>query len=141
MNQAVTAVKSTLIEGGATQIAQSDLIYQQPDAQDVSHFESLLAPPPEAPSQPAANVAAVDGSGLNGLGDAILRGMERIRDARDTQVQKVHALMETQGAEPINFKDAVQLQFELVQLGLHTEITTKTADKTSQGVQTLFRNQ
>lgn len=41
----------------------------------------------------------------------------------------------------MGMKDLLQIQFQLVQLAYMNDISSKTADKLSQGVQTLFRNQ
>ncbi|NJD20692.1 MAG: EscI/YscI/HrpB family type III secretion system inner rod protein [Gemmatimonadetes bacterium] len=47
-----------------------------------------------------------------------------------------------QGAQgSYGIQDLMRLQFELMQLNLQIELTPKTADKSSQGVQTLFKNQ
>jgi type III secretion system YscI/HrpB-like protein len=35
----------------------------------------------------------------------------------------------------------MKLQYDLMQMNLEQELTSKTADKTTQGVQTLFKNQ
>lgn len=41
----------------------------------------------------------------------------------------------------MGMKELLQIQFQLVQLAYMNDISSKTADKLSQGVQTLFRNQ
>ena len=38
-------------------------------------------------------------------------------------------------------RDLFQIQFQLVQLSYMGDVSAKTADKISQGTQTLFRNQ
>ena len=114
-------------------------------AADIARFENLLTAPETI--QPAAAAPPLQGTdgptaamGAN-LGEAILSGMERIREGRDHRLHNVNVLLEQTNPTAMNFKDVIGLQFELMQLNLHQEVTTKTADKTSQGVQTLFRNQ
>jgi hypothetical protein len=59
----------------------------------------------------------------------------------DTRFARISAsLAATQGQE-ISMQQALQIQYELMQVGLSQELTAKMADKTSSGVQTLFRNQ
>ena len=41
----------------------------------------------------------------------------------------------------MSMEEMMQLQFDLMQMNLEQELTGKIADKTSQGVQTLFKNQ
>ena len=126
-----------------------------PDQNDIERFEALISRPSETHAgrhvavdgttaiQPPAESAAVQPvtNGLENLGEVILQGMDRLRTTRDNHVEKVNALLESTGEKPMTFHDGIRLQFELMQLGLQQEVTTKAVDKTSQGVQTLFRNQ
>ena len=62
-------------------------------------------------------------SGNGGLQDFLLTKMENMKD------------------KPLSVQDTMRLQYELMQLNMQQELTTKVADKTTQGVQTLFKNQ
>ena len=49
--------------------------------------------------------------------------------------------MAATGGKELSMQQALGIQYELMQVGLQQELTAKLADKTSSGVQTLFRNQ
>jgi type III secretion system YscI/HrpB-like protein len=115
-------------------------------ADDVTRFENALGGQSSGPSPPGADAPAdISGSakveGSQGLGDAILNGMERAKSSHTGRVNSINKLLEKTGAEPMSVQDTMRLQFELMQLNIEQEITPKTADKSSQGVQTLFKNQ
>lgn len=99
-------------------------------------FEAMLEPTSFNPLPSPTPATAPDN-----LGDAILAGMQRMSETHQNQIARVEALVETPAGEPLSFQEGVRLQFELMQLGLHQSVTTKIADKSSQGIQTLFRNQ
>jgi type III secretion system YscI/HrpB-like protein len=115
-------------------------------ADDVARFENALGDQTAGQSLPGTETAhEVSGTPKvgepTGLGDAILNGMERAKANHAGKVNTINRLLEKSGAEPMSVQDAMRLQFELMQLNIQQEITTKTADKSSQGVQTLFKNQ
>ena len=88
---------------------------------------------------PTESVQSTDGP-VN-LGDRILNGVERIHEDHAARRERVQEMVSaTQNAE-FNFSRAMDLQMEVMQMNLVQDVTTKTADKGSQGVQTLFRNQ
>lgn len=119
---------------------------EAPQGDDVSRFESAMnsgGDPQlvtEAGSPGDANKVSGPGESQD-LGDAILNGMEKAKESHTTKVDSINRLLEKSGAEPLSVQDTMKLQFELMQLNLQQEVTTKTADKSSQGVQTLFKNQ
>lgn len=111
-----------------------------PAAEDVARFEGLLAPGAEATPPPAAPPAvAVDRGG--GLGDLVLAGIDRMSVGYQQRVDAVNATISSGGADGLSSQDIMRLQFELAQMTLMQDLTAKVADKTSQGVQTLFKNQ
>lgn len=122
--------------GGQTQVAAGDQV----------RFDQAMGNPVDP--QAVQNVNAVQNAQTNAvapadqtLGDAILNGIEQMRTRHDVRMDKIQEkLLETQGAE-LTVQDAMALQFEVMQLGIEQDLTTKVADKTSQGVQTLFHNQ
>lgn len=74
------------------------------------------------------------------LGDAILNGIEKLKSNHDVRAERIEkAIVDSKGE--LTMEDMMKLQFEVMQLGIEQDITTKMADKTSSGVQTLFRNQ
>jgi type III secretion system YscI/HrpB-like protein len=84
---------------------------------------------------------SVDADSPPSLGDSILDGLERLRDTHDAQTGKINSLISSNGSEVMGTGDAMRLQMELMQLNMQQDLTAKVADKTGQGVQTLFKNQ
>ena len=75
------------------------------------------------------------------IGDAILDGIQNAKETYDMHAEKVSTQLEATGDQHMSVQDAMKLQYELIQMNLQQEMTTKVADKSSQGVQTLFKNQ
>lgn len=69
----------------------------------------------------------------------IVDSVQAVRD----QFLKIQHHLEGLASKGKDFSsaDLLSLQFDVQQLGYITELSVKTADKTSQGAQTLFRNQ
>jgi type III secretion system YscI/HrpB-like protein len=109
-----------------------------PAAEDVARFESLLAPRAEAAPPPVAAPPVERGPGL---GDLVLAGIDRMSAGYQQRVDAVNATIASGGADGLSSQDIMRLQFELTQMTLMQDLTAKVADKTSQGVQTLFKNQ
>lgn len=74
------------------------------------------------------------------LGDTILNGIEKLKSSHDVRLERIEQTISESGGE-MTIDQMMKLQFEVMQLGIEQDLTTKVADKTSQGVQTLFRNQ
>jgi len=74
------------------------------------------------------------------MGDAILDGFDRLKVNHDIRMDSVTAALQEAGEAPMSVGSAMKLQFELMQMSLEQDLTTKVADKASQGVQTLFKN-
>jgi len=115
-------------------------------AEDQARFQNAMQP--EATNQVVAvqelgDVQAV--SAVNGvqpeqqvMGDVILDSLQRIKTSHDSGMERVQAIM---GQEQIATKDMLQLQFELTAMNIELETAGKMADKSSQGVQSMMRNQ
>lgn len=106
---------------------------------DAAQFRDLLADQAIDDVMPADAVKA-SGDDMS-LGDAILRSMEGLQNSHENQVGKVNELVSMEGDAQFNFQTGMKLQFEIMQLNLQQDVTTKVADKSSQSVQTLFKNQ
>ena len=105
---------------------------QAQGVQDAQQVQMSQAMQPTVEAQPPGETT---------LGDAILDGLEKMKTSHDSRMEGIQdRLTKTEGAE-MTVQDALALQFEVMQLGIEQDLTTKVADKTSQGVQTLFRNQ
>jgi type III secretion system YscI/HrpB-like protein len=110
--------------------------------QEVVRFESAMDSPVElgAPVQIHAPDNAVSRASLG----HVLQNM--VQDIRESQAAHVERIKEAvvaapEGKEPMEIKDLFGLQLELMQLTFQQDLTAKVADRLSQGVQTLFRNQ
>lgn len=75
------------------------------------------------------------------LGDALVDGIMQVKNEYDGRFRRINEMMEASKGEEISMQQALAIQYELMQVGLSQELTAKMADKTSSGVQTLFRNQ
>ena len=116
------------------------------DAADQARFEAALdnTAGADAIKVDAANPDfVVDGAqaAQRTMGDAVLEGMQKMKTSYDQHVDKIEqTLIDTDGQE-LTVQETMRLQMEVMQMGLQQDLTTKVADKTSQGVQTLFKNQ
>jgi len=88
---------------------------------------------------------AVDGAAPHpesrALGEALLDGIVSVKNDYDSRFARMAESMAAAKGQDISMAQALQIQYELMQVGLSQELTAKLADKTSSGVQTLFRNQ
>lgn len=92
------------------------------------------------PQEPPAVEAAVPIENRS-MGDVILDGLTRFKSDHDVRADRVAASLEAMKDKPLDMQQAMKLQYEIMQMTLEQDLTSKIADKTSQGVQTLFRNQ
>ncbi len=144
---------SQVAQQAADQAAQQGASQSQGqvDAKDQAKFDEAMNQAPEQAEQSTpqnvdqaqhVNQADCDNSAPPPtLGDAILDGLEQMKHSHDTRAASIEEQFAASGAEPMSVQDCMKLQFEVMQLSLEQDMTGKIADKTSQGVQTLFRNQ
>jgi hypothetical protein len=88
----------------------------------------------------AGGVQGAQAVGKPSLGDSILNGIEKLKTNYDVRADRIEQTLINSGGE-MSMEEMMKLQFEVMQMGIEQDITTKMADKTSSGVQTLFRNQ
>ena len=121
-----------------------------PDASDVEKFENAMgkepteeAPKPEgvSPEQQVDKAAKIEAPEQKSMGDSILKGLENLRESHTKQTYEINAILNKNEKEVLSIQDTMRLQMEFMKLNLQQEMTTKVADKTGQGVQTLFKNQ
>lgn len=114
------------------------------DLSDQSRFEDALnqteAEPTETTEQPPEQPPAPADEDLT-LGDAILDGIEKMKSSHDERAARIEQQLTETKDHDLSVQECVKLQFEVMQMGLEQELTGKIADKSSQGVQTLFKNQ
>lgn len=112
---------------------------------DVETFQSHLQSGSAAPVAMETPEVAVmadpeDGSGKT-LGEAILAGLQGISRDYHVGLEKLQVHLDGFGEKPMNVTGMMQLQVDLMTLTMQQDLTAKIADRTSQGLQTLFRNQ
>jgi hypothetical protein len=80
-------------------------------------------------------VIAKDLSGVTNTEDIV----SKVR----TQVKRVHDLVKDYSSHPdqLGQSELIKLQYEVTQLALLLDMASKIGDKTSQGLQSMFRNQ
>jgi type III secretion system YscI/HrpB-like protein len=148
LQRATQQIAEQSVQQGASQGAGQSA----PSAADQSKFDAAMnggqaggVQPTQAMDQvnaaQSAQVNAVSSSEPRSLGDAILNGLDQIRATHDMRMENIQEKLTSPDGGELTVQDAMALQFEVMQLGVEHDLTTKVADKTSQGVQTLFHNQ
>jgi len=69
------------------------------------------------------------------------QGAGQVRTQHDMRMENIQEKLVSPDGGELTVQDAMSLQFEVMQMGIEHELTTKVADKTSEGVQTLFKQQ
>ena len=141
-------ISNQVAQQAANQASQQSAAQQQQpvevDADTQAQFEDALNNNPETQQidvNATDNVTKVADKDMS-IGDAILDGIEKMKSSHDTRSQKIEEqLMPGADQHDMSVQDCVKLQFEVMQISMEQELTGKIADKTSQGVQTLFKNQ
>ena len=148
-------ISGQIVQQVTEQATQQGAAQPQPevDAADQAQFEDALENKKTGevetsnrtdrqPPTQTENVqnAAVDGAQPPTLGDAILDGLRQVQDVRETRLDRIQEQLEAVDGEVMSMQEALKLQMEVMQMGLEQDLMTKTADKTSQGAQTLFQN-
>ncbi len=144
LQRATQQIAEQSVQQGASQGAGQGT----PNVGDQARFENAMSGGP-GDVQAMQQNGGVQNMQMNGvqnseprsLGDAILDGLDSIRSRHDVRMENIQEKLLSQEGGELTVQDAMALQFEVMQLGIEHELTTKVADKTSQGVQTLFHNQ
>jgi hypothetical protein len=71
--------------------------------------------------------------------DGVLNSVQSVRDQYMKIQNRIEALAKS--GKDFSSTDLMRMQYDVMQLTYINELSSKTADKTSQGAQTLFRNQ
>ncbi|MDR3317106.1 MAG: hypothetical protein LBS68_03525 [Puniceicoccales bacterium] len=104
---------------------------------DVNQFLSQLNGGGGAGKTAGTQQASGDNMQAN-LYDKILAPLGEFRSNFDQILNNIGGIV---NKGQIGMADLFQIQFQLTQLSYMNDLTAKTADKISQGMQTLFRNQ
>ena len=103
-------------------------------ADDINAFQAELASVP-----PVANEVSQDPKNLT---DEVLTSMQRISNKQAESVKGImEAFEEIEAPGSMNMVDALNLQVKVHEFQLVNELIAKSADRISQGAQTMFRNQ
>jgi len=109
--------------------------------QDLARFENAMM-------NPAGDVQALEVRSPEAVAPHQSIGkvlLDMVQEVRESQAGHMDHIQSAVGApeegKPMEMRDLFNLQFELMQLTLQQDLTAKVADRLSQGVQTLFRNQ
>ena len=129
ITEAVRAVQPSAAQGGADPTFASERV-ANPNA--VSRFQAAMAAEgPQAPAQadpiPFASEAAATWRAAQANNQGILHRIRALSDLRETHSPSMVNLIE--------------LQYEVMNLTFQQEVVTKVADKASNAVQTLIKNQ
>ena len=142
INKAAEQLADKAAQQGAAQPAE-----QAVDAVDQARFEAALGNTTSGADSITVDAATMDGvvdgahAAERTMGDAVLEGMQKMKASYDQHVDKIEqTLIDTDGQE-LTVQETMRIQMEVMQMGLQQDLTAKVADKTSQGVQTLFKNQ
>ncbi len=138
-----------IAEQAAQQGASQGAGQAAPNAGDQAKFDQAMNGNQAGDPQALQQTSSVQNAQVNGmnpgeprsLGDAILQGLDQVRSRHDMRMENIQEKLTSPEGGELTVQDAFALQFEVMQLGIEHELTTKVADKTSQGVQTLFHNQ
>ena len=108
---------------------------------DVERFDVLLQRAPGTEAFPAAELALDTGVATQTMGEAIISGLQKMGQQYQAGWEQMQTHLDRFGDQPINIAGMMQVQVDLMMVTMQQDLTAKIADRTSQGLQTLFRNQ
>lgn len=97
-----------------------------PDADAVAKFQAAMAP------APAAEVP---------FADPVARTWQTAHDNNQGIIHRIRALTELSAERALSAPELYELQYEVANLSFQQDVVAKVADKASQAVQTLIKNQ
>ena len=144
LNQSVNSVAGRSIE---VDVARAPV-----DAVDQQRFEAALnRPEPGTVEPPAIGEGATDNvnpvpcsesatPAKSTMGDAILNAVGKVRDTLDSRSNRIQERIYQVDGNTLSMEEMMQVNFEVMQMSIEQELTGKIATKSSEGVQTLFKN-
>lgn len=97
-----------------------------PDPEAVARFQAAMAPEP-VPEVPFADAAAAS--------------WQMAHDNNQGIIHRIRALTELSAERSLTAPELYELQYEVANLAFQQDVVAKVADKASQAVQTLIKNQ
>lgn len=119
-------------------------------ADDVSKFEEAMNPEqkPGVKSDQAAAATSTEttdparaSQAPESIGEAILETVEGMKTSQDARIKNIEEQLANVDGKEMTVEECMKLQFELMQLSMEQQMSGKIADKSSQGVQQLFKPQ
>jgi hypothetical protein len=151
------AAAAASVPGPATATTPGPTTGQQDSVGDQRRFEEALGrPSPEASVSagsiaPAETIASVhpivspDMASPTGstdcLGDEILKSVDQAHLAYERNLDRINQDVNKAGADPMSAARLMKLQLDVVKFGLDQDLTAKIADKATQGIETVLKNQ
>lgn len=128
----------------AGQAPQKDLkLMKAPDCdQDVQRFESILKG--EGPYQPKTLDLVIPGTEPNAIqnvSNTVLDKVATVKSSVDNRMDRIDAHLDKMKGGDITLADSLQLQYELCNLTVETQMLSKSSEKASQGLQVLVKGQ
>ncbi len=124
----VEAIRSARV-GGADPLQGPAAAGGAPDPEAVARFQAAMAAqgPTAAPEVPFAG--------------AVSRTWTQAHENNQGIIHRIRALTELSGERALSAPELYELQYEVANLAFQQEVVAKVADKASQAVQTLIKNQ
>jgi len=151
------AAAAAAVPGPATATTPGPTTGQQDRTGDQQRFEEILGRPSSeagvsvgsmAPAEKIAGVHPIDPADMpsptgapDRLGDEILKSVDQAHLAYERNLDRINHEVGKPGADPMSIGRLAQLQFDVIKFGLAQDLTTKMADKATQGVETVLKNQ
>ena len=121
----IEAVASARVRGVDPAMAASG-VNAAPDPDAVAAFQAAMAP------EPVAEIP---------FADSAARSWQMAHDNNQGIIHRIRALSEMSAERALSAPELYELQYEVANLSFQQEVVAKVADKASQAVQTLIKNQ
>lgn len=128
--QSATAAQSAAIPGGASSLSEP------PSPSAVAKFEAAMAA-----AGPSAVSRSADSSVAVPFASQVSAAWRSAQANNQGLLHRIRALSEMQGTHSLSASELVELQYDVMNLSFQQEVVTKIADKSSNAVQTLIKNQ
>ena len=135
-------ISNRIVEQAADQAMQRGASQSQPQPRadvnqaDQAAFENALNA--ETTVDQIQSVGQVGEAADKTIGDAMLDGLEQMKSSIDSHSASIEQQLNRVDGN-MSVQDTMKLQVELMQMHLEQESIVKIGDKTSQGVQTMFK--
>ena len=121
----IEAVSSAGVRGVDPMVG-ANAVQAVPDPQAVAEFQSAMAP------EPVAEIP---------FADSAAQSWKMAHDNNQGIIHRIRALSELSAERALSAPELYELQYEVANLSFQQEVVAKVADKASQAIQTLIKNQ